>query len=202
MAPVKPKSGTLPRGDMDSAQRKAVKRVWGDAPVIDARKELRVMILPDDLEGAKRQDPGCCVFARACKRAFNSTKVLFFRTLAYVELPDSKGNIRVERFVLSKEMRRLIEDFDKGSEVIPKAGFVLKPPGARGLDALAAGHRKRRAASPELRKREAVERRKRARIHGTRVDKSDDSARTVGGLVRSGTGEVHFTRTKPEGGAA
>ncbi len=112
-----------------------IQRLWGDAPVVDATKDLRVFILPDDAEGAVRRDPGCCVFARACQRSFGSTKVLFFRSVAYVELPDDEGNVRVERFNMTPKMRSLVEAFDRGEGIVPRAGFLLKRPSkAKRLD--------------------------------------------------------------------
>lgn len=92
-----------------------IKRHWGDVEVIDAEKDLRVFIQPQDLRSAKAKDPGCCVFAQACKRQFAASKVLFWRSVAYVELPGPDGRRRVERFYLSSEMRDLIENFDKGN---------------------------------------------------------------------------------------
>ena len=106
----------------------AIKRLWGDAEVIDAKVDLRVMIIPEDVKKATRTDPGCCVFAQACMRSFGATKVLFFRRVAYVELPDKLGTLHVERFHLPGDMRNLIAAFDRGEETIPKAGFLLKAP--------------------------------------------------------------------------
>ncbi len=90
--------------------------------------DLRVFIRPEDLDTAIPKDPGCCVFARACQRTFGSTKVLFFRYTAYVELPDKDGTLRVERFKMPCNMRALVESFDRGEAVIPEAGFLLKAP--------------------------------------------------------------------------
>jgi len=105
-----------------------IKRHWGDLEVIDARKDLRVFIQPEDVRSATIKDPGCCVFAQACKRQFGASKVLFWRSVAYVELPSPDGKRRVERFQLSPEMRDLIEHFDKGHKVADVAGFELKKP--------------------------------------------------------------------------
>jgi hypothetical protein len=103
-----------------------IKRHWGDVQVVDARKDLRVFIQPSDVESASPKDPGCCVFAQACRRQFAATKVLFWRSVAYVELPGPDGTRRVERFGLSPEMRDLIENFDRGNSVTELAGFELK----------------------------------------------------------------------------
>jgi hypothetical protein len=105
-----------------------IKRHWGDIEVVDAAKDLRVFIQPEDVNSATAKDPGCCVFAQACKRQFAATKVLFWRSVAYVELPGPDGKRRVERFSLSSQMRDLIENFDKGNPVATVAGFELKKP--------------------------------------------------------------------------
>jgi hypothetical protein len=105
-----------------------VKRHWGDVEVIDSQKDLRVFVQPEDVASAKAKDPGCCVFAQACKRQFAATKVLFWKSVAYVELPGPDGARRVERFSLSPSMRSLIESFDRGNPVPNVAGFELKKP--------------------------------------------------------------------------
>jgi hypothetical protein len=105
-----------------------IKRIWGDVEVVDAKNDLRVFIQQEDVNSATQKDPGCCVFAQACKRQFSATKVLFWKTVAYVELPGKDGRPRVERFFLSSEMRELIENFDKGKPIASMAGFELKKP--------------------------------------------------------------------------
>jgi hypothetical protein len=104
------------------------KRIWGDAPVVDATQDLRVIVLPCDVQGATPKDPGGCVFARACQRSFAAQKVLFLRRIAYVELPQDDGSTRVERFGLTDPVMKLISDFDIGNPIVPKGGFVLKAP--------------------------------------------------------------------------
>lgn len=105
-----------------------IRRVWGEIEVVDSDKDLRVFIRPEDVLSATPKDPGCCVFAQACKRQFAATKVLFWRSVAYVELPGPDGTPRVERFSLSPQMRSLIENFDKGNPIPNVAGFELKKP--------------------------------------------------------------------------
>ena len=105
-----------------------VRRHWGDIEVIDAEKDLRVFIQPEDVSSAIKKNPGCCVFAQACKRQFAASKVLFLLSVAYVELPGPDGKRRVERFTLPPDMRELIENFDKGNSVATVAGFELKKP--------------------------------------------------------------------------
>ena len=167
-----------------------IKRHWGDIEVIDARKDLRVFIQPEDVSSATTKDPGCCVFAQACKRQFAATKVLFWRSVAYVELPGPDGKRRVERFSLSSEMRELIENFDKGNRVATVAGFELKKP------------RPSETFSGKLaRNKKRGERRRKALLNGTSIrpkrgiqgqGKYSKPAIAVDLEVRDGKGQVHF----------
>lgn len=189
------------RTTTDKAARE-INRLWGDVPVVDATNDLRVFMCEDDIKGAMQKDPAHCVFARACQRSFGSSKVLFFRSVAYVELPKEDGSIRVERFQMGDSMRSMIEAFDRGEKIIPQAGFLLKAPRPSDrLDAVA-------AHSKSCRKR------KKARLLGEKVEDSDESAERIQkeeeGIgrgkgryrdkplvidlaVRNGTGSVHFT---------
>jgi hypothetical protein len=160
---------------------KQVERFWGKIPVVDAKKELRVFILPDDVRNACPKDADSCVFALACKRACGASRVLFFRTIAYVELPDKSGKMRVERFMISDDMKELISRFDRGLPVQENAGFtLLVPKPSKTLD--------------NIRKVSANNQRKRAegvlvsrKLCGTRRN-----ADPMQYLVRSGTGKVQF----------
>lgn len=167
-----------------------IKRHWGDIEVVDASKDLRVFIQPEDVSSATAKDPGCCVFAQACKRQFAASKVLFWRSVAYVELPGPDGKRRVERFSLSPDMRELIENFDKGNPVATVAGFELKKP--RPSETFAGKSRRNKAQS---------ERRKKALLKGTRTaskrgiqgeDKYSKPAIVIDLQVRNGKGQVHF----------
>ena len=167
-----------------------IKRHWGDIEVVDAEKDLRVFIQPEDVSSATAKDPGCCVFAQACKRQFAATKVLFWRSVAYVELPGRDGRRRVERFSLSRDMRDLIENFDKGNPVANVAGFELKKP----VPSETFEGKARRNKSQG-------ERRKKALLKGTRMTpkrgiqgegKYSKPAIVIDLQVRNGKGQVHF----------
>ena len=169
---------------------KEIRRHWGDVEVVDAEKNLRVFIQPEDVRSATQKDPGCCVFAQACKRQFAATKVLFWRSVAFVELPGPKGGRRVERFELSPQMRDLIDNFDRGNKVQELAGFELKRPRpSQTFEGMA------------RRQREANARRKEALILGTRQStkkgrqgegRYSKPVRVVDLEVRNGTGRVQF----------
>jgi hypothetical protein len=175
-----------------SKSNNEIRRLWGDIEVVDASKDLRVFISPEDVRSATPKDPGCCVFAQACKRQFAATKVLFWRSVAYVELPSQSGKRRVERFRLSPEMRSLIESFDRGRPVALEAGFELKAMGPSQTF-----ERKR------ITNRECKERRKKSLLNGTRFSqgfnnmgkgKYSKPAIVVDLEVRSGRGRVQFKR--------
>jgi hypothetical protein len=102
-------------------------RMFEGIPVVEAKKELRVFINSDDIKTAIRKDPAHCAFSNACRRLFGSHSVVFFRTVAYVELPDGKGSTRIERFALTKETKRLIIKFDRTGKASTD-GYVLIPP--------------------------------------------------------------------------
>ena len=169
-----------------------IKRHWGDIEVVDATKDLRVFVQPEDISSAVEKDPGCCVFAQACKRQFAATKVLFWKSVAYVELPGPDGKRRVERFTLSSQMRSLIEDFDNGKPVIPEAGFELKR--VRNSERFEAREEKRRKAK---------ERQKQALLSGTCTGERKGNqgkgafskpAMVVDLEVRNGQGRVQFKK--------
>jgi hypothetical protein len=167
-----------------------IKRVWGDIEVIDAPKDLRVFVQPEDVKKATKKDPGCCVFAQACKRQFAATKVLFWRSVAYVELPGPNGRRRVERFILSSEMRDLIENFDKGNDVADFAGFELKRPGpSRTFEGNAARHKRRR---DNIRHALLKGTRKQPRRGLQGKGKYSKPSLVVDLEVRNGSGRVHF----------
>lgn len=115
-------------GQFNSPANQAIRRLWGDVEVVDADQNLRVFIQPEDVKGAVAKDPGACVFARACMRQFKASKVMFFKSVAYVELPGPKGKRRVERFMMSPQMRDLVENFDRGNPVPEVCGFELAKP--------------------------------------------------------------------------
>lgn len=119
-----------------------VGRYFRGLPVIDATEPLRVVVIKQDIKGAKRLDPNNCVFAQACRRLFDSHAVLILRSTAYVELPDSRGRRVVNRFVISNETRDKIIAFDKTGEA-PEGGFIFNAPsGSQGMEAKAKYHKR------------------------------------------------------------
>lgn len=180
----------IKRKQKDQGAREIV-RLWGDMDVVDATRDLRIFVRHEDMANAKPKSPDMCVFANACKRTFGTTKVLFFRRVAYVELPDESGVKHVERFTLGPGVRELIEKFDREeTRVFPEGGFLLKsPPYSKTLQ----GGIDRNERKRELRE---IRKRKASLING----KTDRSRRAPYGSpsmvvdlsVRNGTGMVHF----------
>ena len=175
---------------------KEITRHWGDVEVVDADKDLRVFVQPEDLLCATKKDPGCCVFAQACKRQFAATKVLFWRSVAFVELPSPNGVKRVERFQLSPQMRDLIDNFDRNKKVPDLAGFELRRPRpSTTFEGMA------------LRKKAAKARKQEALLLGTRQTtkkgrqgegRFSKPVRVVDLEVRNGSGRVHFKKEAAE----
>lgn len=168
---------------------KTVERLWDGIPVQDAENDLRIIIKPCDVSSAVQKDPGHCVFARACKRSFGTKKVLFLRTVAYVELPDDNGGIKVERFQMSDSVMQLIKNFDRGDKVIPHGGFLLLAPSpSNRLDSMRECDRTR-----EKRKKEALIRgEKFGRIYSPKEQPHEP--KEIDFEVRNGTGLVQFSK--------
>jgi len=178
-------------GDLGGTE---IRRHWGDIPVVDAKKDIRIFFDSKDVANAKRLDPTGCIFAQACKRQFGATKVIILRTVAYMDLPDRKGNRRVERFEVAPEMRDIIEAFDRGEGVLPAGGFEFSAPSeSHSLD----GKRQQQVAR--------VQAKRPAMIVGTAKGGKGKLGRGNGkyrdkpmvlDYVRRGTGMVHFTMSR------
>lgn len=162
-------------------------RWFGDLPVIEAQKELRVQPNSDDIKNALKNDPANCAFSRACQRMWDSKVVLFFGHVAYVDLLGKEGKRRVERFMVSSAARQYIKDFDDG-KTVPAAGFVLMPPSpSQTIEGRAAAVRAKRKA---LLKGRAVPSKKHQRV----AKKAAAHARHMRvSTFRSGRGMVYFS---------
>ena len=162
-------------------------RFWKGVEIKEATTPLRVVTIEDDATGAKQKDWSECVFARACKRLFNSTSVAFFRSIAYVEILDESGKPYVERYQMDTKIRDQIEKFDKTGKM-PPGGFVLKPPRPSYTlnDKI-----KRNAKARKKAKKHAV-------IKGTTLQqkRADNSYSPKAMEWRMGSGQVHFNSPK------
>lgn len=108
-------------------QAKVLEQVFGDLPIVDAYAPLRIMVTPADVKGSKKKDPANCALSRACRRQFGSSKVLFFRSKAYVDLPNEDGELEVNRFYLLHKHREAIIHFDKTGEMTLGCIFLSTP---------------------------------------------------------------------------
>lgn len=164
-------------------EKAALDRFFEGLPVEEADAQLIVMASEGDAKGAERSDPANCALARACKRLYDSTAVLFFRTRAYIDLPNEKGKRVVKRFLLSDSARAAVVRFDRTGE-FPPAGFVLAPP--------TKSQRLEYNRKQNKQRRDAV-------LRGEREAPTPNGVASVRGEslafegVRSGTGMVHFS---------
>lgn len=118
---------TAKDANLNRERDEILRRYYGELTVTDAAHELRLIPNDDDCSNAKVDDPSGCVFAKACHRLYNSTFVLFFGHVAYVDLPDKCGKRRIERFHIPAETARAIRSFDETGELNP-GGYILLPP--------------------------------------------------------------------------
>lgn len=96
-------------------------------PVIEARASIHVQPNAKDIAGATKESPTDCAYARCLRRTFESPSVYVFRTVAYVQTLDEKGQPILERFIVRKYAREYIVKFDGGERVEP-GGFVFHAP--------------------------------------------------------------------------
>lgn len=149
-----------------------VGRYFRGLPVIEAAEPLRIIVNSVDKGKSKRLDPNNCVFAQACKRLFNSHAVLFLRTTAYVELPDSKGRRTVNRFKIPVETRNAIVTFDKTGEA-PEGGFIIVPPTKCNTMSAHTAYSKRYQEELRTGKRKITRRYKPSRVRATLANVRD-----------------------------
>ena len=100
------------RKNVLSPERIILKKYFGDLKVIEAKHGLRIQPNESDIKNAVRGDARNCVFSKACQRMWSSIAVVFFGTVAYVDLLDKKGVRNVERFNISSEGQRFINAVD------------------------------------------------------------------------------------------
>ena len=127
MSNFKKNNGNKSRG-VTKELSDAISRTFEGMPVVEAERDLRIVLMPEDINKADRKSFDNCVFARACERQFGSTKIVLMRTRAYIAITDEKGNMRVERFVIPDEASEIIRNFDKGKKIKPGTAFHFKAP--------------------------------------------------------------------------
>jgi hypothetical protein len=174
--------------DVGGREIKEVRKILGEYPVIDSTADMVVYVNLQDQEFGVPGDPHNCMFSRACKRAFGSHGVLFYPTVAYVDMlnPKDQNERVVFRFQLPKETRERLERFEWDRSHAVEASFLLKAVSkSNRLTARRASQRKR---DGELKdgKRAVDPRRSAAAKEGARRRREEQ--RLLG--IRSGTSQV------------
>jgi hypothetical protein len=182
--------------DIFHRQAEEVRSIFGDLEIVEATTDFVVYVTAQEQEESVRGDPNKCMFSEACKRAFGSKGVLFYPTVAYVDMIDPEDPDRriVMRFRLPQKTRDRLEAFDRGEDDTHEATFVLKAvPKTKTLQYMLKQSRQRRKLKlTHITPREITERRKASAQKGHETRR----AKALMG-VRSGSGQVH-TRIEDE----
>ena len=170
-----------------------IKRSYNGMPVKDAKGNLTVVLIAEDLKGATRKDPSCCVFAQACKRLFKG-QAIFYKKIAYIELPDEDGTRYIHRYRLTAAAMEFIAEYDRTGKFPIGVGVNLrKPAKSMTLDAM------RRYHDRHYEKLNAIKRLKSKHgIKGRPYTKA--KARHYDTSVRNGTGSMHLASFRIENG--
>ena len=182
--------------DIGGREIAEIRKILGEYPVLDAPSDMLVYVNLDDQEHGVPGDPNKCMFSRACKRAFGSHGVLFYPTVAYVDMlhPDDNSQRVVFRFYLPTATRRRLERFEWDRNVAIEATFLLKAvPKSRRLSRRRKRERERAAALREGRRIVDPKRRE--------AQKRAAETRRAGELlgIRSGSGKVHTAKGERNG---
>lgn len=156
-------------------------RFFGELPVRDAAHELRIFPTDADKDKADRNDPANCVFAKACNRLFQSFAVVFFGSIAYVDLPDHTGKRFIERFEIPKVTRNSISAFDEAGAFDPGGYLIVPPAPSKRLDYI----NRQNAKNP-----------RKKLIPGVNTTPKPPAQPKTFGTLRNGGGMVQFLRSK------
>jgi hypothetical protein len=182
--------------DIYGRQATEVRKLMGDLPIVEAKEDFIVYVTTSDQEKGVPGDPNNCMFSLACKRAFGSRGVLFFPTVAYVDMidPDDQNRRIIMRFRLPTETRTRLEQFDKETQGA-RAGFHEATFRLRKVTkSYRLGARKTRQRNDRRRKNHTPD-----PVLSARAKKSAETRRNRRLMgVRSGVGLIH---TEGEGDA-
>lgn len=99
--------------DIYGRQIVEVRQFFGDYPIIEATADTFIYVSADDAAMAIPGDARRCSFANACKRSYGSRGVLFYKTVAYIDMKyPVTGEHVVFRFAIKEETRKAIEALD------------------------------------------------------------------------------------------
>ena len=170
-----------------------LKRSYNGMPVKDAKANLTIVVIAEDVKGATRKDPSCCAFAQACKRLFKG-QAIFYKKIAYIELPDEDGNRYVHRYKLTASAMEFVAEYDRTGKFPAGIGVsLLKPSKSGTLDALMRYHRAhndRINAIKKLKRKHGIKSRTYSKSKPRHFDPS----------VRNGTGSMHLASFRVENG--
>lgn len=155
-------------------------KVFGEnIEIVESTYPLLVQPTKVDVVGATPKDPNNCVFNRAIKRMYGSQVAIFWKKVAYIDLPGTDGVRRVNRFVVSKGATQQLGDFDRGKPFKEGMAIMLDtPPKAQTLKANRKRGKINRAANKkhdDRRKQLTValnKKRKTAKLLAERIDKA------------------------------
>ncbi len=163
-----------------------IRRTFGGLPMVDAKADFTLMIRTSNVKSAAghEKDASNCILAKACQQQIGASIVAFFRQVAYLELPDSRGNSRVVRYMLDADTSAIVAAFDRGKAVKGEVTVTLRAPKrSQRLDVVLSQSRKNKA-----RKREALL--KGIILEGPKFGPTRNRARVMDMDVRNGTGLV------------
>jgi hypothetical protein len=101
--------------------------MYKNIPVREALASLHVQPSKQDIQGATKEDPENCAYARCLRRTMECANVYVFKTIAYVQTLDQEGKPQFTRYTVKKYAREYILKFDSGQKVQP-GGFVFHKP--------------------------------------------------------------------------
>jgi hypothetical protein len=96
-------------------------------PVREARASIHVQPNQKDIDGATKESPVNCAYARCLRRVLDAPNVFVFRTIAYIQTLDEAGQPMMERYWVKTYARDYLLRFDHG-EKVPPGGFVFHRP--------------------------------------------------------------------------
>lgn len=91
--------------------------------VADAKKKLKIEIIPLDIKSASKKRPDCCAIAKACKRQFPIKEIRVHLSRIYMRDNADKWT----RFLTPKALRTEIIAFDRGGVFEPGTYTLPKP---------------------------------------------------------------------------
>lgn len=91
--------------------------------VRNARKRMKIEILPADIRSASKKKPECCAVANACMRQMPIKEIRVHLSRVFMKGKDGTWT----RFLTPKNLRTEIVAFDRGGEFEPGTYLLSKP---------------------------------------------------------------------------